>query len=44
MRNSCKEDKDGNGQTDAEMQMDGGSWTSDGADQWERQDTEEQAY
>lgn len=43
MRNACKEDKGGNEETDAEVEVDGGSWTLDGADQWERQDAEEEA-
>lgn len=41
--NTCEEDEDGNKEADTEVQVDGGSWTFDRADQGERQDAEEEA-
>lgn len=40
---ASEEDKYGNEEVDAQVQVDGRSWAFDGADKWERQDAEEQA-
>lgn len=42
-RDACEEDEDGNEEADAEVQVDAGPRALDGADQWERQDADEQA-
>ena len=42
-RDACKEDKHGNEEADAEVQVDSRSWAFDGADQRECQDADEQA-
>lgn len=42
-RDACEEDKEGDEEADAEVQVDGGSGALDGADQRERQDADEQA-
>lgn len=38
-----EEDKQGNEEADAEVQVDGGSWALDGSDEWECQDAAEKA-